>query len=80
MIAQKSQHLQSFLAKLGEPLRCSLRLLRVTRSIEVKDTNKFIEMEEAFAKTEIDDKYMLGALVFTLSPTFKSKLLECNSN
>jgi hypothetical protein len=52
----------------------------VTRSIEVKDTNKSIEMEEAFAKTEIDDKYMLGALVFTLSPTFKSKLLECNSN
>jgi hypothetical protein len=52
----------------------------VIRSIEVQDTNKYVEMEEAFAKTNIDDEYMLGVLIFTLSPTFKRKLLECNSN
>jgi hypothetical protein len=49
-------------------------------SIEVKDTNKFVEMEEASVKTKTDDEYTPSALLLTLSPIFKRKLLECNNN
>ncbi len=80
MNAQKSWHLQSFLLKLGEPLQSSLRLFWVTGSIKVKDTNKFVKMEEAYAKTKLDDEYMPSALVLTLRPTFKRKLSERNNN
>jgi hypothetical protein len=50
-------------------------LLGVTGSIKVKDTDKSVEMEEAFVETKIDDEYMPCVILLILNPLFKRKFL-----